>query len=173
MTGNCIVLETSRLLLKPFTPNDLDNLFALNSDAETMKYIAPPLGKQQVIEVLHWFTREWERLGYGWFAIFNKENQDFMGQCGLQCLEGKPDAKDTELAFVIAKQYWGHGYATEAAQAVLEFGMNTAGLRRFVAVTMEDNIPSQRVLDKLHFQVEGKRELYGRTVLYYSFPQKG
>lgn len=161
-------IQTSRLFLRPFIQSDLDNLFALNNDEETMKYISPPLNKAQVAGVIDWFISEWERLGYGWFAVFEKETGDFIGQCGLQCLEGKQDAADVELAFVIAKNHWRQGYATEAAQAVLTFGINNAGLRRIVAVTMEQNMQSQRVLDKLHFQFEENRKLYDRTVKCYA-----
>lgn len=164
-------INTDRLLLRPFTPSDLDDLFALNSDEDVMQYISPPLSKDQVAGVIDWFCSEWGRLGYGWFAIFEKESDVFVGQCGLQCLEGKPDADDIELAFVISRKHWGKGYATEAAQAVVSFGINNAGLRRIVAVTMEENTKSQRVLDKLKFRYEGNKELYGRTVMCYSLEE--
>ncbi len=161
-------IETNNLFLRPFSRADLDDLAALNGDREIMKYISPPLSKEQVAVVIDWFTAEWDRLGYGWFALFERATGDFVGQCGLQCLEGKPDAEDIEIAFVISKTYWGKGYATEAAQAVLTFGFKEAGLERIVALTMEENTPSQRVLDKLGFQYEGNRKLYERTVMYYS-----
>jgi len=155
------------LVLRPFTQGDLDDLFALNSDEQTMQYISPPLSKEQVAGVIDWFCSEWNRLGYGWFAVFERESGNFVGQCGLQCLEGKQDADDVELAFVISKKHWGKGYATEAAQAVFTFGMNHTDLKRIVAVTMKANTQSQRVLDKLDFQFEGNRPLYGRTVMCF------
>ena len=161
-------LETNRLLLRPFKPDDLEDLLALNSDEETMRYITEPLDREQVAQVIDWFISEWSRLGYGWFAVLKKDSGDFVGQCGLQCLEGRPESADVELAFVISKAYWGLGYATEAAQAVATFAMEEAGLKRIVAVTMAANVQSQRVLEKLHFQFEANRELYGRTVMYYS-----
>lgn len=161
-------IQTSRLHLRPFLRSDLNDLASLNGDKEVMKYISPPLSKEQVAGVIDWFSAEWERTGFGWFAIFEKETGGFVGQCGLQYLEGKADAEDIEIAFVISKKYWGLGYATEAAQAVLAFGFKEVGLKRIVAVTMEENTPSQRVLDKLGFQYENNRELYERIVMYYS-----
>lgn len=161
-------LQTSRLLLRPFLRSDLDDLATLNGDEEVMKYISPPLSKEQVAGVIDWFAAEWDRLDYGWFALFERATGGFVGQCGLQCLEGKPDADDIEIAFVISKVYWGKGYATEAAQAVLSFGFKEASLERIVAVTMQENTPSQRVLDKLGFKCQGNRALYERTVMYYS-----
>lgn len=160
-------LETDRLILRPFQKSDLDDLAALNGDEETMKFISPPLTIEQVAGVIDWFIAEWQRLGYGWFAVIEKQNNRFVGQCGLQCLEGKADSPDVELAFVIGKTAWGKGYATEAAREVAKFGFGPGGLQRIVAVTMMENVLSQRVLAKLGFMYVDKRSLYGREVMYY------
>jgi ribosomal-protein-alanine N-acetyltransferase len=160
-------LETDRLILRPFKKSDLNDLAALNGDEEVMKFISPPLTTEQVAGVIDWFISEWQRLGYGWFALFEKQNNRFVGQCGLQCLEGKADSPDVELAFVIVKTEWGKGYATEAAREVAKFGFYSGGLKRVVAVSMMENVPSQRVLEKLGFRFVDKRFLYGREVMYY------
>jgi RimJ/RimL family protein N-acetyltransferase len=151
----------------PFVDADLAKLATLNGDTEVMRYISPALSSTQVAQVLGWFESEWRRLGYGWFALFHAESAEFVGQCGLQKLEGKQDADDVEIAFVIAKSFWGQGYATEAAQAVVKFGFSTAGLNRIVAVTLEENLPSQRILGKLGFVFEENRNLYERRVMFY------
>jgi RimJ/RimL family protein N-acetyltransferase len=145
----------------------LADLAALNSDEETMKFISAPLTVEQVAEVIDWFLAEWQRLGYGWFALFERKGNRFVGQCGLQRLEGKAASPDVELAFVIRKTAWGKGYATEAAHAVAKFGFGPGELDRIVAVTMTENVASQRVLDKLGFTYLDKRSLYGRQVMYY------
>lgn len=166
--SNTKTIETSHLLLRPFTQADLNDLATLNGDTEVMQYISAPLSQEQVAGIIEWFIAEWHRLGYGWFALFEKATETFVGQCGLQCLEGRPDTDDVELAFVISRVFWGRGYATEAAQAVLTFGFEEVNLERIVAVTMPENTPSQRVLNKLGFHYEGNRQLYERTVMYYS-----
>ena len=160
-------LETSRLILRSFKEADLADLAALNGDAETMKFISAPLTQGQVADAISWFLAEWRRLGYGWFAVIEKASKCFIGQCGLQCLEGKADSSDVELAFVIAKTAWGNGYATEAAREVVRFGFYTCGLHKIVAVTMRENIPSRRVLTKLGFMYLNDKVLYGRQVMYY------
>ena len=71
------------------------------------------------------------------------------------------------MAFVIVKSEWGKGYATEAALEVARFGFKLGGLQRIVAVTMTENVPSQRVLEKLGFTYVEKRFLYGSKVMYY------
>ena len=145
-------LETDRLLLRPFCKSDLDALAALNGDEESMRFVSAPLTREQVAGVIDWFASEWRRLGYGWFAVVDKQTRRLIGQCGLQCLEGRPKDREAELAFVIDKRAWGRGYATEAAREVITFGFGTVGLERIVAVTMTVNIPSQHVLLKLGFR---------------------
>ena len=145
-------LETDRLLLRRFRKSDLDALVALNGDEESMRFVSAPLTREQVAGVIDWFASEWRRLGYGWFAVVEKQTHRLIGQCGLQCLEGRPEDREAELAFVIDKRVWSKGYATEAAREVITFGFGTGGLERIVAVTMTVNVPSQRVLQKLGFR---------------------
>jgi RimJ/RimL family protein N-acetyltransferase len=60
-------------------------------------------------EALDWMIGEWHRIGYGWFAIFDKSSRAFVGQVGLQCFEYDPQSAETELAFVIKKIGLGQG----------------------------------------------------------------
>jgi ribosomal-protein-alanine N-acetyltransferase len=165
-------IETDRLTLRPFHKADIDDLVVLNGDRETMKFISPPLSREQVAGVIDWFLTEWQRLGFGWFAVFEKATGKFIGQCGLQCLEGKPDSPDVELAFVINRSSWGKGYAVEAADEIAKYSFINAGLNRIVAVTMKENVPSQHVLAKLGFKYIDNRRLYGREVMYYELTKK-
>jgi len=161
-------IKTKRLKLRPIKDKDLDVLADLNGDPEVMRYILPPLSRNIVAQAMDWFQSEWNRLGYGCFTLFEKRTGKFIGQCGLQKLEGNPEAEEVEIAFIIAKPFWGQGYATEATQAVLDFGFTHSGLSRIVAVTIEGNSPSKRVLEKLGFQYQGNKKVYERMVMYYS-----
>jgi len=168
MTGHhagCI--ETQRLRLRPFRIKDLEDLAALNADPQVMRDFSEPLSRQEVRESLAWFAAEWNRLGFGWFAVFDRASDAFVGQCGLQCLEGNPQACDVELAFAFHRRFWGRGYGTEAARAVLAFGFDIAGLQEVVAVAQEQNHASRRLLERLGFEVAGGGELCGRPVLVY------
>jgi ribosomal-protein-alanine N-acetyltransferase len=165
-------IETDRLILRPFQKTDIDHLTALNGDEETMKFISPPLSREQVAGVIDWFLTEWQRLGFGWFAVFEKATNKFIGQCGLQCLEGRPDSLDVELAFVIDRSSWGKGYAAEAAKETARYSFLKVGLNKIVAVTMKENVPSQHVLAKLGFKYIDNRPLYGREVMYYELTKK-
>jgi len=161
-------IKTKRLELRPTKDSDLEDLAKLYGDPEVMQYILPPLSRTIVAEMIDWFKKEWKRLGYGYFALFEKQSGEFIGQCGLQKIAGKPDADEIELAFVIAKIFWGQGYATEAAEAVLDFGFTRGGLCRIVALTLEGNRLSKRVLEKSGFQFQENKKVFERMVMYYS-----
>ena len=103
----------------------------------------------------------------GSLAVRDKQSDRFLGQCGLQCLEGKADYPDIELAFVINKAFWGMGYAAEAAREVVKFGFSLDRWQKIAAVTMRENVPAQRVLKKLGFTYVDEKYLYGRRVMYY------
>jgi RimJ/RimL family protein N-acetyltransferase len=160
-------LETLRLRMRPVQPRDLDSLSALNGDPTKMKYISPPLSRHQMQEALDWMIGEWHRIGYGWFAMFEKSSRAFVGQVGLQCFEYDPRSAETELAFVIKKSAWGKGYAREAAGAVLRFGFERHLFEKIVSVTAPDNPAPQAILRKLGFGCTGERTAYGHRVLCF------
>ena len=149
-------LETLRLRMRPVQPRDLDSLSALNGDPHKMKYISPPLSRHQVKEALDWMIEEWHRIGYGWFAIFEKSSRAFVGQVGLQCFEYDPRSAETELAFVIKKSAWGEGYAREAAGEVLRFGFERHQFEKIVSVIAPENPAPQAILRKARFQLHGR-----------------
>lgn len=161
------LLETERLLLRPFVGEDLEHLARLNGDREVMRYITDPISKEQAKSVLQWFLDRWRRLNYGWFAVFEKESDRFIGQCGLQPLEGELENPETELCYAFHREFWGRGLATEAAIAVAEFGFVGVGKEYLVAACDREHRASQRVLEKVGFKDRGDRFLYDRTVAFY------
>ncbi|HEX5679219.1 MAG TPA: GNAT family N-acetyltransferase [Desulfobacterales bacterium] len=165
-------LETLRLRMRPVQPRDLDSLSALNGDPTKMKYISPPLSRHQVQEALDWMIGEWHRIGYGWFAIFEKSSRAFVGQVGLQCFEYDPRSAETELAFVIKKSAWGRGYAREAAGEVLRFGFERHSFEKIVSVIAPENPAPQAILRKLGFSCTGERTAYGHRVLCFEITRE-
>jgi RimJ/RimL family protein N-acetyltransferase len=160
-------LETDRLFLRPFRKSDLDDLAALNGNAENMKFVSPPLSREQVVGIIDWFIVEWKRLGYGWFAVLQKRSGRLLGQCGLQCIDDHADLSTAELIFVIDRKVWGQDYATEAAGAVVRFGFEERGLQKIVAVALRENAPARRVLAKLGFRHVDDRMLQDHAEMVY------
>lgn len=157
-----IILETKRLLLRRQIPSDLDNLWALYSDPEITRHIPDaPRSREEAREEL-----EWHRNGHphdpqlGLWATIHKETGQFIGRCGL--LPWRIDGRDeVEVAYTIARAWQGQGLGTEAAGAILKHGFEILGHPRLICLIDPDNIPSQKVAEKIgfKFEKEGRDEL--------------
>lgn len=149
------ILETNRLILRRLLPDDLDNLFALYSDPEIRKYFPDGTLTYEVTkEELEWFLNGHPKHPeLGLWATILKETNQFIGRCGLLpwTIEGQAEV---EIAYLIAKEYWRQGLATEAAQAILQYGFEQLGLSRLVCFIDPANIASQRVAEKIGMTLE-------------------
>jgi RimJ/RimL family protein N-acetyltransferase len=138
--------ETARLLLRPFTTADFDDLYSLYSDPEVMRYIGAGVRTREETEQGMVRTADhWSRIGLGMWAVFEKDTGRFVGRCGLQPLAETPEI---EVGYALHREFWGRGYATEGALAALRFGFETAGLNRIVAIARPENTGSRHVMEK-------------------------
>ena len=160
-------LFTPRLALQPMEPGDLAWYAEFAGDAEVMKYIghAGPLSREQATERLARYVRCWEEHGLGMFGVRLREEPLPVGWAGLQPLSG---TDEIEVGYAFGKRAWGHGYATEVASAVVQWGFDALGLERIVAVASPENAASRRVMDKLGMHYEGVRPGSGQPSVYYS-----
>jgi ribosomal-protein-alanine N-acetyltransferase len=163
-------IETARLRLRAFTALDLDELFMVFGDSEVMKYISAgkTRSREETMTGLLNTLKGWQRRGFGLWAVTIKESGRVIGYCGLIFLEDTPEV---EIAYGLAKAYWGKGYATEAALASLRFGFEELKLERIVAVVNPDNLPSQRVLEKLGMTYVKMAQHYEADLVYYELPE--
>ncbi|HEY9282014.1 MAG TPA: GNAT family N-acetyltransferase, partial [Pyrinomonadaceae bacterium] len=165
-----VEIETDRLRLRRFLPSDLDSLAGLMGDPEVMRHIGREAGltlsQPEAEALLDLLVSEWERRGFGRFALFDKATGEFVGLCGWKALEGA-DGKP-ELLYVLGKEHWGSGLAVEAAAACLRYGFAELRMERVVALTRPKNSASRRVLDKLGMRCEGEGIYYGVQVVCYS-----
>jgi ribosomal-protein-alanine N-acetyltransferase len=154
-----VILETERLVLRHQTPQDLDALWALYEDPEITRYIPDaPRTREEAREELEWHMNGHPRHPeLGLWATVLKENGLFIGRCGLLpwTIEGRDEV---EVAYAIARPYWGRGLATEAASAILSYGFDVLGLGRLISTIIPDNIASQRVAEKIGMRLEKKLE---------------
>src|SRR5579883_1534181 len=113
------VLQTPRLLLRPFRADDLDDLAELYADPEVTRYIGTgcPQNRDQVQRRLERMMRHWQEHGFGMWALLHKPEGRFVGRCGAGYLHGRGDP---ELAYTLARRFWGQGLATEAVRLVLQ-----------------------------------------------------
>ena len=148
-------LPTARLRLRPFTSADADALYALHSSAHVLRYWdAPPWSERARAERFITACRQMEEEGSGArLAMDRVSDNAFLGWCSLT--RWNPDYRSASLGYCLDDAAWGHGYATEAARALLQWAFNTLDVNRVQAETDTRNVASARVLEKLGFEREG------------------
>jgi RimJ/RimL family protein N-acetyltransferase len=153
-----ILLETPRLRLRRFVPQDLDRLVELDSDPEVMRYLTfgaptPRAAYEQVI-LPRWFASYEQTPGLGYWAAEEQGSGEFLGWFHLR--PDRFDAGEQELGYRLARAAWGRGLATEGALAVIGHGFTRVGAAKITARTLAANQRSQRVMLKcgLAFECE-------------------
>jgi len=148
-------LPTPRLRLRPFENADADDVFALQSNAFVLRYWdAPPWTDRGRADRFLAVCRQMEEDGTGArLAVDRAADGAFIGWCTLT--KWNPEYRSASLGYCFAEAAWGHGYATEAARAVLRWAFQTLDLNRVQAETDTRNVASARVLEKLGFVREG------------------
>lgn len=143
-------IETVRLLLRPITLRDAEDVYEYSSDEETVAFVFP---LHQSLEdtrktIAEYFMKE----PLGKYGIELKETGKLIGTIDLR-IEERPQI--AEIGYAINKQYWGKGYVPEAAEALLDLGFEKLKLIRIFAVHDERNPKSGRVMNKLGMKIEG------------------
>src|SRR5262245_22569971 len=154
------VLETNRLVLRRLALADAADLYRIHSDPETMKFMgkAPDSVEEERNNIQSHINHHYEKYGVGLWGTLLKENYRLIGRCGLmrKQLEG---AEEVEIAYLLDREYWGKGLATEAAEAIVNHGYVKYGFKRVVAAIHPQNVASIRVVEKIGMK-------YERDVLY-------
>lgn len=151
-----IIFQTPRLILRQFTTTNASLILSLNSDPEIVKYVHEPTlkteeqAKKNLLDVI--LPQYKNNLGR--WAIHTKNNMNFIGWCGLKY---RPELDEIDLGYRLMQKAWGKGYATEAAQASLEYGFNQLNLKLVTGRAHIENLASIKVLEKIgmHFIGEG------------------
>ncbi len=150
-----IVLETERLYLRELCEDDVDDLCRYLSDKETMGHYPEPYSIETVMEFIQKNVQRYSELGCGLWAIILKSEDKLIGDCGItiQDIDGK---KEYEIGYHLNKNYWGYGYATEAAKAVKSYGFNELGLTKICSYMAEDHTASRAVAKRNEMKIEKK-----------------
>jgi RimJ/RimL family protein N-acetyltransferase len=158
-------IETTRLLLRMFAPDDLDDLSLIFSDPDVVRHLGTglPLRREETEQALSGIVKHWERHGFGRWAVVFKTTGKLIGYGGLRCFQETP-----ELVYLLAKPYWGIGLATEMAQAALRYGFEAQQFERILGMAKVANIASQRVLEKIGMSFEKTATICEMEVACYS-----
>jgi ribosomal-protein-alanine N-acetyltransferase len=159
------VLETQRLLLRPFVVDDAPALFRILGDPEVMRFsVGGP--HQSAAATARWIEgviRHQDKYGFSMSAVLNRDGSEIIGKCGLAVLH---DGR-TEIGYRMRRDRWGAGYATEAARAWLDCGFREFELTAIVAMIEEANHPSIRVAQKIGMRAAGPEVFHGIPVIAY------
>ena len=135
------MIETERLLLRPYTLSDFDSLYEILSDPETMQHYPAPYDAEKTRNWITWNLDNYEKYGFGLWAVILKETGEFIGDCGitLQNIDGEILP---EIGYHIHKKYWRRGFAKEAARAVRDWGFRNTQYDIFYSYMKYTNIGS-------------------------------
>ena len=144
------MLQTDRLILRQWTDNDKDLFFKLHSDPEVMEYFPAKFSKQESDAMFAKVNSLTSNRGWGLWACEIKSSGDFIGYIGLHKPElGLPFEPCVEVGWLLAREYWGQGFATEAAKACVEYGFNSLNLAEIVSFTSVKNHRSIAVMKRI------------------------
>jgi ribosomal-protein-alanine N-acetyltransferase len=169
------ILETERLVMRRLLPGDLDDLFALFRDPQIRRYFPEgTLTREETREELEWFLDGHpDRPELGLWATLHKETGRVVGRCGL--LPWTIDQREeVEVAYLLAREYWGQGLGTEAARALVRHGVERLHLSRLICLIVPGNQASLGVARSIGMTFE--RELHddpGRLLLYSMTAPRG
>jgi len=144
-------------VLRRWREDDVTPMSAINADPEVMRWIGDGSvrDEQQTQAGIVAWEREWDRRGFGLFALELRTDGELIGFAGLTVPEFLPEVMPTvEIGWRLGRPFWGRGLATEAAQAALRFGLIDRGLERIVSIAQVGNDASERIMGKLGMRLE-------------------
>ena len=164
------ILETSRLILREFRPDDLDALAKVLSDPETMRFYPAPLDHAGVSDWIERNRRRYEKDGFGLWAMILKSTGELIGDCGLirQVVDG---TEQVEIGYHVHRDLWRNGLATEAAQACRDYGFAELPVDRLISLIRPENQPSRRVAEKNGMTIWKEVLWRGFPHLMYAIPR--
>jgi RimJ/RimL family protein N-acetyltransferase len=151
------ILSTTRLKLRRWVGSDVGPFVRMNRDAAVMRYFPRINTAEESMAFITRIEAFFDEYGYGLFALESKATGEFIGYTGF----AKPHFESwftpcTEIGWRLKKAAWGQGYATEAAQACLDYGFQELGLDKVYSFTALPNKPSERVMQKIGMERAGE-----------------
>lgn len=161
------VLTTERLRLRALCASDFEDYAALNADPEVMHHLVGadgPWDAGRSWRHLAFLIGHWQLGGVGMWAVEHRTAREFIGVVGFAEPAGWPGC---ELAWTLARRWWGHGFATESARAALSFAFETLRKRHVISLIHPENLASIRVAERIGEELEARIEHFGTGMLRY------
>lgn len=168
-------LQSERLEFRQYQDEDFHFLWSLLSDPEMIRYIGKgqTRNRSEALEFLYWIYRSYQGNPYsGLLLLIRKSDGRRIGHAGLvvQTIE---EMDEVEVGYWVAKEFWGQGYAKEAAVALRDYGLHQLGRSRLISLIQPDNKASQKVAQHIGMAMEKEIHLSGKRVCVYAIEKEG
>ena len=163
-------IETARLILEPLDARWKDDLTRLFNDPQVAAwlFLTGPPTPEELSQRIAAAEALWRERGYGLFAVLDKRDEKFVARVGALVT---PETGRVEIAWSTVREAWGQGFASEAAEASIEFTFARSNLAALDCYVRPDNGASRRVAEKVGFRYHDTRWAYDRVVRYYRLPR--
>ena len=142
-------LRTERLLMREWVAADREPFAALNADPVVMEHFPGPMSREASDAFVDRIEVQWNSRGWGLWAVGVPDVAPFIGYVGLWPADYLPHGPQVEVGWRLARRYWGHGYATEAATRAVAVGFEEVGLDEIVSFTVPQNRRSRAVMERI------------------------
>lgn len=152
-------IKIQRLILRAFEDADAERLFLMDSNPDVVKYtgVAPAVSLGESEYIIRMIRQQYNEYGTGRWAVIEQQSGLFIGWCGLKyCREANGHKDFYDIGYRFLPEYWGKGYASEAARASLEYGFSVLNLKTIYADVHHENEASHYLLKKLGFVKTGE-----------------
>lgn len=164
-----IVSETKRLIIRQFNSNDTEFIVRLLNEESFIRYIADKNVRNNA-DAIKYLTNgpilSYEKFGFGLNLVALKDAETPIGMCGLLKRE---ELNYPDLGYAFLPEFWGKGYAEESTKSILKVEIPVYSLSTVLAVTLPDNLNSNRLLKKLGFSLIGTMEMYDSQNNLYQY----
>lgn len=167
-------LQSDRLQFRNYTDEDFYFLWSLLADPEMIRYIGKgqTRNRTEALEFLYWIYRSYkENPQSGLMLLIRKEDGKRLGHAGLVA-QTTAGVDELEIGYWVAKEFWGQGYAKEAAEALRDYGLRQLGKKRLISLIQQDNRASQKVAQHIGMAVEKEIVLSGKKVCVYAIERR-
>jgi len=158
------IIETERIILRPFISEDAAAVYDFNSNEAVIRYTGDVLFtciEEAQAAITRIRENDYKKYGYGRLAVFHKKDQRVIGFAGLKCLA---EIGETDIGYRILPEYWNKGITSELIFPILKFGFETLELRKITGYVMPENSVSSHLLEKHGFQFQKQDSYPGETI---------
>ncbi len=161
-----VTLETDRLIMRMWREDDFERHAEICSDPAVMRFLGEgkSLDRMEAWQHMARLVGHWHLRGYGHWAVEEKSSGTLIGRIGFYNPEGWPGF---ELGWILARDCWGKGYATEGARRALRYAFEEMRRHHVISLIDPQNTASIKVAERLGEMAEGKVEVFGKEVTVY------